>query len=260
MSNVIQTTTQFEPISISFTVQRKGVSKSGTTSTTLPTYTFSVQTANGTTVSPAPTFPGSYFVPIYDPLDPDYTTVRFQASLNGIYSKNYPVQLEWNFGDGTKVSTYNESNVDITKSTNAISGTSGTCSVTSNGWNESTKIVTYTTSASHQLSTGNSVTISGMDPIDYNGTFKINTATPDSNTFTVSGFKSNAGPSRTSGSFQSLTYAPIYHKYQYDGGGVAAIVAGRIPVTLSIIDSVGRKIVVSKMVYPKINLGETVVA
>jgi hypothetical protein len=249
MSNVIQTTTQFEPISISFTVQRKGISKTGTTTTTvLPTYTFVVYNADNTTVSPAPTFPGSYFVPIYDPSDPDYTTVRFQASLNGVYSKNYPVQLEWDFGDGTKVSTYSESTANINNAPKT-----GACSVTSTGWNEATKVVTYTTTEEHGLSVGNSITISNVDPIDYNGTFTINTV-PSTTTFTISGFKFNPGPSRTDGTFKSLTYPAIYHKYQYDGGGVTAITAGRLPVTLSVIDLVGRKIVASRMVYPKIGV------
>jgi len=255
MSNVIQTTTQFEPISISFTVQRKGISKTGTTTTVLPTYTFVVYNADNTTVSPAPTFPGSYFVPIYDSSDPDYTTVRFQASLNGVYSKNYPVQFEWDFGDGTKVSTYSESTANIVK--NSIIGGENPCFVASNGWNESTKMVTYTTTADHGLSVGNSITISGVEPIDYNGTFTIDTV-PSTTTFTISGFKFNPGPSRINGIFKSLTYPAIYHKYQYDGGGVTAITAGRLPVTLSVIDSVGRKIVASKMVYPKVGLNESV--
>jgi len=252
MSNVIQTTTQFEPISVSFTVQRKGLSKAGSTKTALPTYTFVVYNADGTLVSPAPTFIGSYFIPIYDSSDPDYTTVRFQASLNGVNAKNYPVQLEWDFGDGTKVSTYSESTANINNAPKT-----GSCSVASTGWDEATKVVTYTATG-HNLRIGNSVTISDISPIDYNGAFIVDSV-PTLDTFTVSGFKFNPGPSRTNGSFKSLTYEPIYHRFQYDTSGTTINTSSRLPVTLSMIDSVGRKIVVSKMVYPRVGLGDTVI-
>jgi hypothetical protein len=154
----IQQTTKFEPLNVKISIKRKS---DGSGSSSLTPYSFNITQPSGATVSSG-TFTDSYFVPVYNPLSENYTTIALIASFSGAHQYNYPVQCQWDFGDGKKESIYNR-----TVNKNA-------------------------------LSTG--------------------------------------------------SYAPVYHRFLY--GGPSGTAAQR-KITFTVIDSANRKIVLSKIVYPK---------
>jgi len=86
----IQNTIQYEPLIPQIKIERKS-------GKLLSTYFINV---GGT-----PTyFQGYYFVPTYDELRGDDSIIKFTASFAATYyATNYPVQCEWDFGDGNKI-------------------------------------------------------------------------------------------------------------------------------------------------------------
>lgn len=256
MSNIIQQTTQFEPIEISISMSRKGLRPDGSGLLSFSNYTFSINT-NGlnpnSTISTSPTFLNSYFVPVYNSNQPNYTTIKFEASLYSSNLLNYPVQLQWDFGDGRKILIATKENLN-----DQLNTRTGQCSVVDDligtiggtyrtAWNNELGQVTYTTTGGHNLSVGSIVHISGVEPYQYNGTFTV-VSTPTSNTFVLGGFTRDFGSSLVSGTYKSLVFNPVYHKYPYGGPRVGSEnLARNVPVTLSVIDNVGRKVIVSKM-------------
>lgn len=243
MSKFIQNTSQYDPISMGIRVQRKS------NSAVLTPYTFNIVTTNlnpNPNLSTAPSFTNSYLVPVFDATKINDTTVQFQAFLHGVQLKNYPIQMKWDFGDGSEIFYDNKKQLEDKKIV-----LNGSCSIVANSWDDTYKTTTYTTSLAHSLSVGSSVTITGMKPYNYNGTYIVKGVT--STTFTVDRIEKDFGITTSSGTYTSTVYQPVYHKFKYGGRNVDSnYVADQVPITLSVIDNLGRKNITSIMVYPKI--------
>lgn len=92
----IQKTINFEPLVLNLSVARKsGAALSN----------YSITVGGKTTI-----FPNYYFVPIYSESKGDESIVKFTASFAGNhYRHNYPVQCQWDFEDGNKISILDRS-------------------------------------------------------------------------------------------------------------------------------------------------------
>jgi len=250
MSKFIQHTSQYDPISIGICLQRKGLKKDQTGLLSLNNYTLNITTTGlkpNPNLSTAPSFTNSYFVPVFNATNVNYTTVQFQAFLHGVQLKNYPIQMKWDFDDGSEIFYDTKEQLESKKTV-----LEGNCSIAANSWNDTYKTTTYTTSLAHSLSVGSSVTITGMKPYNYNGTYIVKGVT--STTFTVDRVEKDFGITTSSGTYTSVIYQPVYHKFKYGGRTVESnYVADQVPVTLSVIDNLGRKSITSIMVYPKVD-------
>lgn len=86
----IQKTVKYEPLSVKIEVSRKSGAP-------LNKYFISIGNVQHY-------FDEFYFVPTYNENQGDYSILKFTAKFTGGYfSSNYPIQCEWNFGNGEKI-------------------------------------------------------------------------------------------------------------------------------------------------------------
>ena len=175
-------------------------------------------------------FPGSYFVPIYDSTvtDPTATITRFLISFNIYDNKTKIEQWKLDFGDGeTFIGYYND---------------------------------TSTTLPSDINNSATSITLTSADKFPYSGLVLINNDfvtdnTPEYISYSRSGNvltgargKGGSSASAHAAGATVKLVTEVVHQYKYDGGNN---INASLAASLTAVDTRGRKIVSRKMIYPK---------
>lgn len=249
--NKIQQSSRTANLTIDFIVDRK---RQYQTATALSKYTITVSGGKASGTYPASGFDNAYFVPVYDAsksfdgvLAPDTTVTKFTPVILGITDKIYPVQCQWDFGNGIEHTEISLNAKFLITSGGDLSQLDGALS--SNG-SAPTKINLDKNTTTNWPSSG--AIIIDNEIFTYIGKYTDNTN--DYLTGVMTGQFNTTRANHADNSVVKYISGGIlsqYYKYQF-GGPSSSELNSAYRVTLTVIDNYQRKLVVAKMVYPKV--------